>query len=212
MKIEALHEFHDPEFAQAWADKFVPTPDRIDLFSIITNELNSHGAIKILELGIGPGFLAEYILGKMPEISYEGLDISKPMLDIAKNRNYMSEGRISFTEADLVNEDWTVKVKSRPDAIVTTWALHDLFTERNIAEVYQSVYNLLPENGLFLNGDFVKPEESRVEYEGGRIKPSIHIELLEKIGFQWIKMIKEFEKDVENPTTANNYSCFKAVK
>ena len=70
----------------------------------------------------------------------------------------------------------------------------------------------LPQEGILLNGDFIKPEASTFEYEAGRIKPSEHIDLLQLAGFQSVECIKEFEKDVDNPTTANNYSCFFAKK
>jgi len=65
---------------------------------------------------------------------------------------------------------------------------------------------------LGLYGDFIKPENSPFEYEGGRIKPSTHLALLKKAGFDTVSIIIELEKNVMEPTTANNYSCFKAVK
>jgi len=65
---------------------------------------------------------------------------------------------------------------------------------------------------MLLNGDFIKPEESKFEYEGGRIKPSEHLDLLERSGFSKVECIAEFEKSVEEPTTSNNYICFKAIK
>jgi len=70
----------------------------------------------------------------------------------------------------------------------------------------------LLDGGILLNGDFVKPEELDCEYEAGRIKPSEHLELLAAAGFKSAICVKEFEKDITNPTTSNNYSYFKAVK
>mgnify|MGYP000020586043 CR=1 FL=1 len=67
MKIEALHEFHDEDFAKEWADKFTPTPARMRLFETILtriktlNETHFH----IVELGIGPGFLAHFLLSRL---------------------------------------------------------------------------------------------------------------------------------------------------
>ena len=214
MKIQAKHEFHDADFSKEWAEKFKPTSPRIRLFETILHQIQDAGLNKglVLELGIGPGFLASFLLQRLPEISYQGLDFSKPMLEIAQKRTTEHKKRIDFVQADLIHEKWNKKIKSTPDVIVSTWALHDLFDKKNIAKVYATSNKILAEGGLFLNGDFIKPEESNYEYEGGRIKPSEHIELLNNAGFKDPECLEEFEKSVENPTTANNYACFKALK
>lgn len=214
MKIEALHEFHDKDFAEGWAERFTPTPERLSLFQTILDQilLVDFESIHIIELGIGPGYLAEFLLSRLDAVSYEGVDFSEPMLEIASNRLQAFTDRVNYTQADLTQDSWTDTLKQQAQVIVSTWALHDLFNADNILSVYQHTYNILPEKGIFLNGDFVKPEESPFEYEEGRIKPSIHIDLLQSVGFGEVKCLKEFEKEVMNPTTANNYACFMAVK
>ena len=214
MKIEALHEFHDPAFSQGWSDRFTPSPERLRLFQTMLEQMNldKKDTVAVLELGIGPGYLAHYLLGQSPIIQYEGLDFSLPMLDIAYKRNADFEDRISFTQADLVKDQWGDNLTRQPEIIVSTWALHDLFSKENIFSVYQAAYEVLPKGGILLNGDFIKPETSPYEYESGRIKPSEHIDLLLKAGFQTAVCVAEFEKSVDQPTTANNYSCFRAEK
>jgi hypothetical protein len=58
--VSKNHEFHDKEYVLGWADKFIPTPERLELFNIILSELQrlipENG--RIVELGIGPGYLA----------------------------------------------------------------------------------------------------------------------------------------------------------
>ena len=214
MKIEALHEFHDADFSKEWAEKFRPTSPRIALFETILNQIEKldNPEVSILELGIGPGFLAGYLLERLSKCTYEGLDFAQPMLDIAKKRTEEFEQRIVFTRADLINDDWSKKLRTSPDVIVSTWALHDLFDKKNILSVYKTSNIVLQSGGILLNGDFIKPEESRHEYEGGRIKPSEHLDLLQKAGFQDPVCLGEFEKSIDNPTTANNYACFLAIK
>lgn len=214
MKIEALHEFHDEEFAHEWAEKFTPTPDRIRLFNTILEQiinLNMEN-VSILELGIGPGFLADFLLKEIKNADYLGLDFSESMLKIAASRTSSYKGHISFIQADLINDNWVAKIKAKPQVLVSTWTLHDLFSGETIFKVYKSAYDLLPQGGILINGDFIKPEESDFEYEGGRIRPSEHLNLLKSAGFSAVKCIAEFEKDVLNPTTANNYACFRAIK
>jgi len=38
MKIEALHRFDNPEYAEEWSAKFHPTPERLRLFNLILEE------------------------------------------------------------------------------------------------------------------------------------------------------------------------------
>ena len=214
MEIQALHNFHNEEYSREWAEKFIPSAPRIKLFETILRQIENAGYTKasVLELGIGPGFLAAYVLDRLPDIRYTGLDYSAAMLEIAGKRTAAHNERIDFIQADLIKEAWGKKIERTPDVIVTTWALHDLFEKKNIFNVYKSCFELLPDRGLLLNGDFIKPEESAHEYEGGRIKPSEHLDILRKAGFRDAICLEEFEKSVENPTTANNYACFRARK
>jgi len=211
MKIQALHEFHDEQFSQNWSNRFIPTPERVSLFQLILDNIEKEFT-EVLELGIGPGYLAEHILRRRNNIIYEGLDFSKAMLDIASKRLERIESKKIYTQVDLTVTEWGKYIKTKPKAIISTWALHDLLSKENIFNVYKAAYEILPKGGKLINGDFIKPEKSQIEYEAGRIKPSEHLDLLEQAGFQKAECIKMFEEDLENPTTANNYACFLAVK
>lgn len=208
--IGAQHDFHDPAYAQNWADRFVPTPPRQALFDLIVEQLISRVSLTghIVELGIGPGYLAWEILGRIPGVSYEGVDFSEAMFTIARPRLADFDGRVVYTQADLIHDDWPARLCQRPGAIVSTWALHDLGGEAHIASVYQRARAVLPFGGLLLNGDFVKPDESAFDYEPGRITPTRHAELLRAAGFREVTRLAYLEKDVEQPTAANNYACF----
>jgi len=214
MKIEAIHDFHDAEYAQEWSDRFEPTPARQRLFDMMTDVLSEDldSDICIVELGTGPGYLASHILAKLTQVEYECVDFSAHMLSIAEERLSSFIGPVHFTQADLTAGDWTDALSLKPTAVVTTWALHDLLSKESIARVYDMVYRVIPSGGIFLNGDFIKPEESTVAYEAGRIKPSTHLELLRQSGFREATCLGHFEVDVEHPTTSNNYACFKAVR
>ena len=167
---------------------------------------------QILELGIGPGYLAQRVLGSLDAINYEGADFSQPMLDIAAGRLADFADRLRLTKLDLFEPGWGDRVTKPLGAVVSTWALHDLGSEDNIAAVYRGVLDLLPDGGLLLNGDFVKPEETTYEYEAGRITVSRHLELLEEIGFSRSECLCFLEKELTNPTAAQNYACIYAVK
>lgn len=168
--VGAQHEFHDAAFVRGWADRFVPTVPRLQLFDLILDRIrrptvpNSH----VLELGIGPGYMARHILERDQTISYEGLDFSEVFFEIARETVGDMFGRVTLTKADLMSQSWPKSRSKRPGAIISTWALHDLGGQQAVADVYARCYETLPTGGVLVNGDFIKPNGTTWEYEPGR--------------------------------------------
>jgi len=96
-------------------------------------------------------------------------------------------------------------------AIVSTWALHDLGNKENIYVVYKRCAQVLRHGGIFLNGDFIKPDKAIYEYEPGRFEIVKHIELMRDVGFKKAECLIVLEEEIESPTAAQNYACLKAT-
>ena len=120
--------------------------------------------------------------------------------------------RITLTKADLVNQNWPKSLSKQPDAVISTWALHDLGSQQAVAHVYARCYEILPTGGLLVNGDFIKPDGTTWEYEPGRFELSRHLELLRDAGFTGPKSLAHLEQNVKDPTAAQNYACLVALK
>lgn len=212
--VGADHEFHSKEFALGWAERFEPTPERLRLFELITSQLReampSDGSI--VELGIGPGYLAKYLLERIPRTSYCGIDYSLPMLEIAQERLQRFSSRVTYMQADLAGEAWDEKVSEPVHAIISTWALHDLGSPKNINTVYERSYSALVKSGILINGDFIKPTGAIQEFERGRFHVAKHLELLANAGFSNARCLSLFEEEIGNPTPAQNYACIRAEK
>ena len=212
--VGARHEFHDAAFVQEWADRFVPSAPRLALFDLILQHVsqpelpNSH----VLELGLGPGYMARHILERNTAISYEGLDFSDVFFEVARRTIADAMVRVTLTKADLTDQDWPTRLSRQPGAIISTWALHDLGSQHAIADVYARCYQVLPNGGVLLNGDFIKPEGTEWTYEPGRFEVARHLELLRLAGFRNPTSLADFEKNIDNPTAAQNYACLMAVK
>jgi SAM-dependent methyltransferase len=211
--IGATHEFHNEDFAQGWAQRFQPTPARLRLFQTIYEELEAvvgeNG--RIVELGIGPGYLAEFLLARMPNIHYVGVDFSQPMLTLAQARLSSYSDQVQFIQADLITDAWWHDISPPIKGIVTTWALHDLGSPQHTAHVYQTCHDVLPSGALLLDGDFIKPDQAKHEYEPGRFEIAQHLQLLRQANFQHVECLLVLEQEIENPTAAHNYACFKAI-
>lgn len=211
--IGADHEFHDKDFAVGWAERFTPTPERLALFNIILSELQAlipeDG--RVVELGIGPGYLASYLLNSMPSIEYWGIDFSTPMLEIASERLGRHSTRVKYIQADLVQDDWEKRLRQPINAIVSTWALHDLGSQNSVKAVYAKSANVLGSKCLLLNGDFIKPIGTTHEYEAGRFHIHKHLKMLRMVGFRTAECLIVLEEELNSPTPAQNYACIKAV-
>jgi len=211
--IGADHEFHDRDFVNDWADRFVPTPERLQLFGRIRSELESLAPSdgRIVELGIGPGYLAQHLLTHLAHIEYFGVDFSSPMLDIARQRLSPFGERVRYLQVDLIRDDWIAALPESVDAIVSTWSLHDLGSQENVAQVYRGCATALQGGGVLLNGDFIKPDRAILEYEPGRFEIARHLEMLRAAGFGGAECLLLLEEEIEAPTAAQNYACLKAI-
>ena len=212
--VGAQHEFHDAAFVQGWADRCVPTAPRIALFDLILEHISAPGLpnAHVLELGLGPGYMARHILERYPTVSYEGLDFSEVFFDVARKTigNYME--RVTLTKADLMDQAWPRSLARQPAAIISTWALHDLGGQQAVAGVYARCYEILPKGGILMNGDFIKPKGTAWTYEPGRFEVEQHLELLRQACFNGPASLGLFEHNLDNPTAAQNYACLMAVR
>ena len=212
--VGADHEFHDAAFVQGWADRFVPTEPRVALFDMILGQIRGLGVsdANVLELGIGPAYMARHILERDSQLHYEGLDFSEVFFDVARRTLGPLVGRVALTKADLTDPSWPARVMRRPHAIISTWALHDLGGQAAVADVYRRSFDLLPKGGVLVNGDFIKPDGVDMDFEPGRFEVARHLELLREAGFAEPASLHHFEHVVDKPTAAQNYVCLAARK
>ena len=120
--------------------------------------------------------------------------------------------RVKLTKADLIDQAWPHSLSRQPGAIVSTWALHDLGGQQAVADVYARCYEVLPEGGVLMNGDFIKPDGTSWTYEPGRFEVGRHLELLRRADFKEPAVLALFEHNLDHPTAAQNYACLIAVK
>lgn len=107
------------------------------------------GPVRVLELGAGPGLLAEAILRGCEVAQYTLLDFSGPMLEMSRHRLAGWPG-VSFVQGDFKLAGWTGAVGGPFDAIVTMQAVHELRHKRHFAGLYRQAHALLRSGGALL--------------------------------------------------------------
>jgi len=106
----------------------------------------------VLDLGAGPGSLADRLLARLPAARCVAVDADPVMLELGR-RVHGDGGRLRWVEADLLEGGWRAAVdEPRVDAVVSSAVLHYLSPDELVG-VLREVGGLLDEGGVFLSAD-----------------------------------------------------------
>jgi len=138
--------------ALAWKASASERPGRAQMLEAFAIELQKSKPSAILELGSGPGFLAEKILNLLPEASYAALDFSAVMHDLARSRLGARAHHVTWIERDFRSAGWSHDLP-KVSAIVTLQAVHELRHKSRAAALHARVRDLLAPGGSYLMCD-----------------------------------------------------------
>ena len=148
-------DFHDRAQAKAWEeDTIARRPWRPEFFAAFASELKNCFArsFSVLELGSGPGHLAQIILSECPQADYCALDFSEAMHMLARERLGALSRRIKFLTRDFRSPDWHEDFAPF-DAVVTMQAAHELRHKRHLPKLLSQIMQILTPGGVLLYCD-----------------------------------------------------------
>ncbi len=186
MKKTSPHHYDDPAYVKKWAEEVNrKRPFRRKVFRWMVTYLKLVGRpLKILEIGSGPGYLAEYLLSNVSVDQYLLWDSSKPMQEIAgkrlmKFRNVTRRVTVSFED----QPKWR-GFRSKFDAIVTIQAIHELRDARKIPRLYGNMFSALKPRGILLLADRSQIKSKPLKH---LLHPAEHMTALRDGGFENIQ-------------------------
>ena len=209
----ALSDFKGPNYIDDWSmDLDYRWPERIDIFESIVRtivswcENSNRRDIRLLELGVGAGFLARSVLNTLEAhvqpSSYLGIDINPKLTQhTLKRLSGLGHPDISVNNADLNGDFWAEGLEV-VDVAYTFQTLHDLAGYAALTAVYQQFFSLITPGGLMLNADFVVPFPTDDTDKPRRFPVETHHQLLESIGFMQFKC----------ETSIGKLACLTAVR
>jgi SAM-dependent methyltransferase len=147
-------DLRNPADARVWEESAQRRPGRTETFKAFRTELALANPPfeTILELGSGPGFLAEHLLSEMPGLRLMLLDFSEAMHNLARARLGNFSDRVSFVLRDFKSAEWNSGLGIF-DAIITNQAVHELRHKRYATTLHAQVKSLLRRGGIYLVAD-----------------------------------------------------------
>lgn len=155
-------DLRDPADAHTWAlEADAKRPWRAQVRDAFAEALGALDppARSVLELGSGPGLLAERILQTCAPERYTLFDFSQPMLDMSRAR-VGDHPAAAFVLGDFKQRDWTRGLEAPVDAVVSMQAVHEIRHKRRVRGLYRQVHDLLRPGGLLLVCDHAPHDDS----------------------------------------------------
>ena len=209
----ALSDFTGPDYIDAWTEDLDRRwPERAAMADCVVRTLvgwqgewreqehhqaksprsDHHATIRLLELGVGAGGLAQAVLcalfdGAKSErtsaVEYKGIEV-EPALVIHVDELLVESGYqdARAIQADLRSDAWA-RGLGPFDAVFTLQTIHDLGGVDALEAVYRRVHGLLAPGGILVNADFVVPFEKDDHDRPRRFPVETHQNLLANLGF-----------------------------
>jgi SAM-dependent methyltransferase len=152
-------DFRDTATARTWIEETrIKRPHRPRFFAAFCAALASRPALRILELGSGPGQLAREILTHCDVLTYVALDFSPAMHEIAAEYLGDLASRVTFVTRDFRDAAWAVDLGTF-DAVVTLQAAHETRHGRHLVPLLERVRKTVVSGGVLLYADhYLTPE------------------------------------------------------
>lgn len=188
-----FHRFTSRGAVAAWESGiFRRWPYRYTMIDTVSTILSSHrpkGPLHVVEIAAGPGLMALNLLREIPHLTYTGLDYSVPLSDFARRRLSQFGPRAEVWHEDANEDAWTRRLPAPVQAFVSLQAMHDLGNQDNVVRIYAKAFELLDNDGLFVNADFVTAPGKPNANDPGRLPVARHFEVLRDLGYAWTDCI-----------------------
>jgi ubiquinone/menaquinone biosynthesis C-methylase UbiE len=158
-------------------------PDRAAIKAHLSSQLRLAPGSHVVELCAGAGALAEKLLTDHPQMTYTGIDITPPLLTLARTRLANFGERATWIEADLNESEWLGQIARPVHAFVSLQSIHDLGDEAAVARMMGLVARQLAPRGQFIYADMLAANPLEENPNPGKLVVQRHLELLQAAGF-----------------------------
>jgi SAM-dependent methyltransferase len=158
-------------------------PERTFIKAHLSNQLRAGLSSHVVEFCAGAGALAQQLFADHPQISYTGIDLTPPLLDVARTRLASHAAQITWVEADLNEDEWLNQIVKPVHAFLSLQSIHDLGDESAVARIFCLAAQQLAPQGQFIYADMLAIDPPEENANPGKIRIERHLELLHDAGF-----------------------------
>ena len=166
-----MHDYTGPQdyFNEAYVNEWTSVanskrPFRSEFFDAFIAELSVLDNPKVLDIGSGPGFLAELVLARCEVASYHLFDFTPHMLEMSRARLAAFRERAVFHQGSFLDAGWWQLLPSPFDAVVSIQTIHEARDGARIPQIYAELKFLLDDGGVVLVADEVNDAENHEEH------------------------------------------------
>lgn len=173
----------------------VKRPWRKDFFDYYVHLISTHHSdpCHVLELGSGPGFLAQHLLSQLADIQYTAFDFSEAMHQLAQEKLKSSEkARATYIVESFKASGWQNALSQKYDFIIIHQALHELRHKRYATDFHKITRTLLKPKGHYLVCDHLCAANA-MQNDQLYMNKQEHLDALEQASFNEIKIPLEIE-------------------
>jgi SAM-dependent methyltransferase len=185
-EVPSDHDFFDPLYVKRWVaaiSRYRPERRQIlDAFAAETARLGKH-RFSALELGCGPGFLAEALLRNSALSRYALVDFSPHMLELSRRRLKAFAGRTMFFQRDFKKKDWAAEIPAGFGLVVSLQAVHELRHASRIPSLYRQLLDLMVPGGTLLICDHVNSRSQTGRHSAHFMTVEEHLSAFLAAGF-----------------------------
>jgi len=188
-KYTGPHDYFNDDYVDEWVSVAnSKRPFRHAFFAAFTSELSKLDHPRVLDIGSGPGFLAERVLTECDVAYYHLFDFSPRMIELSRERLEAFGDRTVFHKGSFLEDGWWRSLPGPFDAIVSLQAVHEVRESVRIPRLYGELRLLLRPGGVILIADQVnegdKQEEQFLTVDEHRIA-------LKDAGFESVRIVYE---------------------
>ena len=191
MDIPSPINLNQIEDAVDWSYEVnVKRPYRAKFINTIVDLLQKNASMSVLDLGSGPGLLAEEVLSRCPDIHYTAYDLSPAMHQLAKIRLGKLAQKVNFVEGSFKKKSWH-KTIDQVDAIITLQAAHEVRHKNHTPTLFSYIFKLLKPDGIFLYCDHIVGPDAM---QNNQLYMTLaeQQQVLENTGFEEIELLLQY--------------------
>ncbi|HEX5735345.1 MAG TPA: class I SAM-dependent methyltransferase [Blastocatellia bacterium] len=190
-KFTGPHDYFDQDYVDDWAEiANTRRPHRARFFDAFVTELSRLTQPDVLDLGAGPGLLAEQVLARCAVSSYHLMDFSPRMLELARSRLAGFGDRVFFHQVDFLQDHWWQNLRTGFDAVISLQSVHEVGQAEKLSQLYSGARSLITEGGKIIIADKLDFE---TEEGTGFLTIEDHETALARAGFRDFRRVLEVE-------------------